>query len=268
VVLRAPFPLVPLALLAALGGCAQSPPAEPRSGIAAPPVGFSTAALTATVTVTAQAASLAGTSAEDDVRNLPYFLRLDGVYHALRRLRGADQDGDVVGKDAPEDARAIVQAQSGATSLAVFSAVATCAYAGFRHVGLRWQDGPILDGEFFVIDHAGHPVNARATGTVLKLRLRSDGVDVAWHAKGPCAKLPAAGQTTLSELEAWADRACPAGDAGCFDLALLNVDPRVPVGDVAHTLATLARHVTGPLLYSVLVYADATVPEQRCEDTP
>jgi hypothetical protein len=250
-------------LLAALAGCARPVPAEPAGRIAPHPAGLPATPLTANVIVTERAASLAGTTTEDDVRNLPRFERLDGLYGELKRLRGAYQDRDIVGKDAPEGASAVVEARPNATSLAVFSAVATCAYAGYRHVGLRGEDGAFVAGEILVMDPAGHSMNSRVVNTVLKARLRPDGVDVAWRGKRSCAQLPAGGQTTVSELGAWVDGVCPAG--GCFDLALLWVDPRVSARDAMRGLANLESRATKPFLYSALVVPDASAPQQSCD---
>jgi hypothetical protein len=250
-------------LLSAAGGCAQG--VKPQTEIPARPVVQPAAPLTATVVVTDRTASLVGSTEVDDVGGLAMFHRLDRVFGGLKRLRGAEGDGDVVGKNASDDNRAIVDARPGATSLAVFSAVQTCAYAGFRHVAVRSSDGPFVEGEVLVLDEAAHHVNARPVSTRLLARLRADGVDVAWSASLPCGQVPVDGQTTLSELTQWIDGVCPAREA-CFDQALLWVDSGVAVGKVMQALASLQRRAEKPLFYEVLVAPHPDAPRQRCDD--
>ena len=187
------------------------------------------------------------------------FHRLDGLYRFLQNFRETEMRKTA----GPLPDTLIVEASPDSSTVGVFSAVDTCAFAGFPHVFLHGPDATWVDGEIVIPGEDGLPRNARVSDTVLRAYVGRQAVDLTWASSHSCAGLPPDGHVAPGDLGKWLAGVCPASGS-CFDRADLSFEPDVPVLDAAHALATLQARTAKPFFYLVVVGHHEGPPQRAC----
>jgi hypothetical protein len=243
-------------LLLGLASCGGAASFNSTGPAASPAVDDDRTADLPRVVVTERTASL-GNGAVDDVGALPRFQRLDRIFVALKELRTPTP-----GKGAPVTPDAIaVEARPGATTVGVFSAVTTCAFAGFRQVTLRTEAGPPVEGEYLVPDRNGLPWD-EVSRTAVYVKVGHGLASLAWKSPRSCDEVPVSAEIPVRALAQWLEWVCPAA-ARCFDRAFLWFEPDVPLLDAVSVLGDLAPHAPKPLPYLAVVGLDRSGPPHR-----
>jgi hypothetical protein len=209
-----------------------------------------------------QSALLEGHVATDNVATMSEFHRLEGLHAFLRDLRKSMRALDA----GPVPESLIVEAAPNATSVAVFSAVVTCAYSGFPNVYLSAGDGTRVEGHVTVLTGTAEhrePLDEAAPDTLLRATIGREAVDIVWRSTRPCEQVPLDGRVAHQDLEAWLGRACR-DVRPCFDGVVLSIDSDVPVLEVVHDLAKLQNWGKKPLDYLPLVGHPAVAGTRSC----
>jgi hypothetical protein len=189
-------------------------------------------------------------SAVEDIRGFDRARYLDGLAAQLKaRSRPAEAFRSVT-----------VEADRSAAIEAITSVLATAAGLRFSRVSLR-VGGVSFNGDYwFPVVHAAPD---RPTFTRVVLEVHAPVVRAAWQSRRSCASVADDASTTIDDLSAYLDRACPSGSA-CLDQVVVTGDDALSIMDVMRVLSAVGPHA-GSAGFSFLISSGDTA-ERRCED--